>query len=125
MSDDFFTQRPKITPTIYAYELVGVPSHEGLIKVGYTDRDVKTRIKEQLKTSGVKHKTLFSESAMYSDGGNFKDHEIHYALEKMNKPREHGEWFRCSVAEVQAAYIAVRDKKENIENRNRNFPMRP
>ena len=125
MSNDLFTQRPQITPTIYAYELVDVPSHEGLIKVGYTDRDVKTRVEEQLKTSGVKYRILFSESAMYSDGGNFKDYEIHNALEKMKKPREHGEWFRCSVAELQAAYIAVRDKTENVENRNRNFKMRP
>ena len=125
MSKDLFTQRPKITPTIYAYELVDVPSHKGLIKVGYTDRDGKTRVEEQLKTSGVKYRILFSESAMYSDGSNFKDHAVHNALDKMRKPREQGEWYRCSVADVQAAYIAVRDKIDNIENRNRNFVMRP
>ena len=125
MSSDLFTQRPEITPTIYAYELVDVPSHKGLIKIGYTDRDGKTRVEEQLKTSGVKYHILFSESAMYSDGGNFKDHAIHNALDKMKKTREHGEWYSCTVADVQAAYIAVRDKTDNIENRNRNFKMRP
>jgi len=125
MSNDLFTQRPNITPTIYAYELVDVPSHKGLIKIGYTDRDVKTRIEEQVKTSGVKYHILFSESAMYSDGGNFRDKAVHDALDRMMKTNEHGEWYQCSVADVQAAYIAVRDKSENIENRSRDFKMRP
>ena len=125
MSKDLFTQRPKINPTIYAYELIDVPSHKGLIKIGYTDREVKTRVEEQVKTSRVKYRILLSESAMYSDGGNFKDYAIHDALDRMQKTREDGEWFRCSVADVQAAYIAVRDKTENIENRNRSFGMRP
>jgi len=62
-----------------------VPSHKGLIKIGYTDRDGQTRVEEQLKTSGVKYRILFSESAMYSNGGNFKDHAIHNALDKMKK----------------------------------------
>ena len=40
---DFFPPRPDATPTIYAYELEGVSTHMGLLKIGYTDRDVKTR----------------------------------------------------------------------------------
>ena len=37
---DFFPQRPPVSPKIYAYELIGVASHRGYIKVGYTERDV-------------------------------------------------------------------------------------
>ena len=48
---EFFPQRPSITPTIYAYKLDGVDSHKGYIKVGYTERDAATRIKEQLHLS--------------------------------------------------------------------------
>ena len=127
MSNDLFTQRPQINPTIYAYELVDVPSHAGWIKIGYTDRGAKIRVEEQLKTSGVKYRILFSESAMCSDGSNFKDTAVHAVLERMGKARmkEAHEWFSCSLADVQAAYIAVRDKTENIENRNRDFKMRP
>ena len=44
---DFFPPRPSTNPTIYAYELVGVATHKGLLKIGYTDRDAQTRIKEQ------------------------------------------------------------------------------
>ena len=39
---DFFPQRPPVSPKIYAYELIGVASHRGYIKVGYTERDVDT-----------------------------------------------------------------------------------
>ncbi|MCL2293627.1 MAG: GIY-YIG nuclease family protein [Spirochaetes bacterium] len=125
MTKDIFTLRPKITPSIYAYELVDVPSHKGLIKVGYSDRDVNIRVEEQLKTSAVKYRIIFSESAMHSDGNNFKDHKIHQALEKMKKPRVHKEWFQCSLDDLKAAYISVRDKTDNIENRSRDFKMRP
>ena len=52
-NQEFFAPRPDVTPTIYAYELIGVKSHEGYIKVGYTDRDADTRIREQLHTSAV------------------------------------------------------------------------
>ena len=49
MKNNFFPERPQIEPTIYVYELTGVDSHKGFVKVGYTERDVKERIKEQLK----------------------------------------------------------------------------
>ena len=53
MAQEFFQQRPDVTPTIYAYELVGVTSHKGYLKVGYTERDVETRVAEQMHTSAV------------------------------------------------------------------------
>ena len=63
MAQEFFKARPDVTPTIYAYELVGVSSHEGYLKVGYTDRNVETRIREQLHTSGVPYKIVIKEAA--------------------------------------------------------------
>ena len=74
MPTDFFVQRPSVTPTIYAYELPGVASHKGYIKVGYTERDVEKRIAEQMHTSGVSYKILLKESAMCQDGTCFSDH---------------------------------------------------
>lgn len=53
MQEEFFIQHPKSNPTIYAYVLPGVPSHEGFVKVGYTGRDVTERINEQTHTVGV------------------------------------------------------------------------
>ena len=82
MPQEFFEQRPKINPTIYAYELPEVNSHRGYIKIGYTDRDAETRVREQLHTSGVSYKILLKESAMRADGTTFTDREVHNILRK-------------------------------------------
>jgi len=34
-NQEFFLERPQIHPTIYAYSLVGVASHNGYLKVGF------------------------------------------------------------------------------------------
>ena len=66
--EKYVTPRPEVNPTIYAYKLNGVTTHDGYIKVGYTDRDVKQRIKEQLHTSAISYTVLCEESAMRPDG---------------------------------------------------------
>ena len=82
MPQDFFIQRPQVTPTIYAYRLIGVSSHDGYLKIGYTDRDAETRIKEQLHTSGIPYQIVLKESAIRADGTCFTDHDIHAALRR-------------------------------------------
>ena len=130
MAQEFFIQRPAVTPTIYAYELVGVNSHKGYIKVGYTDRDVETRVKEQLHTSGIEYKILLKESAMRSDGTCFTDHEIHTALKRkgflqLNQGLDKNEWFNCTIKDVISAINYVRDGISTEENRTLTFKMRP
>lgn len=122
---EFFPPRPDAKPTIYVYELVDVPTHTGLVKVGYTDRDAQRRIKEQLGTSAVKYKIIHHESAMKNDGSAFSDHEVHRHLRKQGIENPEGEWFRCTLKEVQAAILAVRTGQRNIENRTLSFGMRP
>ena len=129
-NQEFFAPRPEVVPTIYAYELSGVASHKGYIKVGYTERDVETRIAEQLHTSAVPYKVLLKESAMRPDGSVFTDHEVHAVLKKkghkqLNAGEDKNEWFNCSVEAVRAAIISVRDGIENSENRTQTFKMRP
>ena len=68
MPTQFFTPRPKITPTIYVYSLPEVSSHKGYIKIGYTNRTAEQRIKEQTHTSGLKVQILLQESAMRPEG---------------------------------------------------------
>ena len=130
MPQEFFIQRPSVNPTIYAYELVGVNSHKGYIKVGYTDRDVETRVKEQLHTSGIEYKILLKESAMRSDGTCFTDHEIHTALKhkgflQLNQGLDKNEWFKCAINDVIGAINYVRDGINSEENRTLTFKMRP
>lgn len=127
----FFKQRPAVVPQIYGYKVPGVPSHNGFIKVGYTGRpDVNIRIGEQVGTVGVNYELVLTESAMRPDGSCFLDTDVHDVLKRKgfpqlnpNKPRD--EWFKCTVADVKAAIIAVRDGTENIENRHLDFGMRP
>ena len=97
---EFFAQRPAVVPQIYAYTLPDVTTHQGYIKVGYTEReDVNERIREQLHTSAVRYKLLFTASAMRSDGTCFTDHDIHAILHRRGFPHifdEDNEWFKCS-----------------------------
>lgn len=130
MAQEFFIQRPKVTPTIYAYILDGVASHKNYIKVGYTDRDVETRVKEQLHTSGVPYKILLKESAMRPDGSCFTDHEVHSILRRkgfkqFNEGADRNEWFNCSVRDIQSAILELREDIISEENRTMSFKMRP
>ena len=123
----YFPVRPEATPTIYAYEYTDVPTHKGFLKVGYTTRTAQERVAEQEVTRGFKYRIVFSEPAMYFDGVNyFSDHNVHHVLEKKGFSRKEGtrEWFRCTLDELKAAYIAVRDRTDNVENRTESFPMR-
>jgi hypothetical protein len=125
---EFFPLRPETQPMIYAYEDSN-PEYRGLLKVGYTAIGVEQRVAQQYPTKRpdgkIPYRIVFAESAMYADGGNFSDHDIHRALARRGFPSEGGEWFRCTVKDLRAAYIAVRDRVENIENRTRDFSMRP
>lgn len=128
MSEVFFYARPEVRPTIYAYSIPG--NHPGYLKVGFTDRDVETRIYEQLHTSGLPHRTELTFSAMRPDGSCFTDHDVHAYLKRrgyqqLNAGEDRNEWFRCSVNDVRAACIAVRDGTANVENRSADFGMRP
>ena len=40
IEQEFFPQRPAVTPSIYAFRLNDVASHTGYIKVGYTEREL-------------------------------------------------------------------------------------
>ena len=127
---EFFPQRPNSHPTIYAYEFVGVASHQGYIKVGYTERDVETRIKEQVHTAAVPYRILGQWSAMKTDGSCFTDHEVHAVLKakgkkQLNAGEDRNEWFKCSIADVKAVIVAVQTGAENYENRTQTFAMRP
>lgn len=125
MKKEFFPPRPDTNPTIYAYQLKGVDSHAGLLKVGQTGRDAQVRVAEQLKTSRVPYEIVFEESAMRNDGSSFTDYDIHRYLKNRGIRQVDGEWFDCSVKDVRAAVWSLKTGELNEENRNRSFGMRP
>ncbi len=122
---DFFPPRPSLNPTIYGFEFIDVPSHKGMIKIGFTDRDGKTRVAEQLKITALKYKIVFEESAMKSDGSSFTDHDVHRYLRKKGFENPENEWFKCTVKDIKAAVVAIKTGEKNEENRTLNFKMRP
>lgn len=86
----------KVIPQCYAYTTPGVPAHDGWTKIGFTERDVETRINEQTHTVGVAHKTWWALRAafMTEPYGTFTDKDFHAYLKKLGVSREAGtEWF--------------------------------
>ena len=122
---EFFPPRPLTNPTIYAYEFVGVSTHVGLIKIGFTSRDAFSRVSEQLKTSGLKYRIVFEESAMKSDGSSFTDHDIHRYLRKKGFANPDGEWFKCKITDLQKAIWEIKTGERTEANRVLSFGMRP
>lgn len=86
-----------VVPMIYAYTTPGVPAHDGWTKIGYTERDVDQRIREQTHTANIAYKVEWKKEARYTDGseGYFDDHDFHDFLTQHGVEREKGtEWFR-------------------------------
>lgn len=125
MKDEFFPLRKSTNPTIYAYELVGVATHIGLLKIGYTDRDPQKRVKEQLGTAAIQHKIVFEQSAMKRDGSSFTDHDIHRHLRKQGIVNPEGEWFKCTLNDLEKAILEIKTGERTEANRTFSFVMRP
>lgn len=125
---DFFPQRPEVHPMIYAYRDLN-PDYDGLLKVGYTEKDVDRRVAQQYPTKRpdgkLPYEILYRSSAMREDGSCFTDHDVHRMLRRRKITGVGGEWFRCTVDELEAAVLAVKTDTLNEENRTRTFSMRP
>jgi hypothetical protein len=128
MNSKLFPSRSEAEPKIYAYEEDN-PKYKGLLKIGYTTKDVEQRVAQQypIKRPDDKkpYKIVFSESAMYSDGGTFTDHDVHNALIKHEFKSVGGEWFQCTVNDLKAVFLAVKNKFINKDLRRFDFKMRP
>jgi hypothetical protein len=129
MAKDFFPLRPDISPSIYAYAEPNNPALSGFLTIGYTEKDATKRIAQQYPTARPgkpPYKILLDETAMRNDGSHFKDHDVHRLLRKrgFSNPQK-TEWFKCSVDDVKAAIIALRNNTEYEESRTWDFKMRP
>jgi hypothetical protein len=127
VSKEFFPPRPPARPTIYSYSDDN-PRLAGLLKVGYTARTARERLGEiyPIKTPGKpSYRIHLEESGMRNDGSVFTDHDVHRYLQIVGIKNPEGEWYRCTVEQVKAAIIAVRDGQLNEENRSLEFKMRP
>lgn len=107
----------KVIPQCYAYTTPGVPAHDGWTKIGFTERDVETRINEQTHTVGVKHITHWSMRAafMTEPYGTFTDKDFHVYLKKLGISREEGtEWFFIEPDVARENYIDFTQNHGNV-----------
>ena len=125
---DFFPEPPEVNPQIYAYTQEG-DEYKGLLKIGYTTQTIDARMKQHFPTLGPSskkpYKVVFLESSVRTDGSFFKDFPIHKILKDHSFERPNGEWFNCSVNDLKAAFIAVKENKELNINRVYDFDLRP
>ena len=110
-------------PRIYAYIDEHFPD---MLKIGYTNRTAIERIKEQypIKQPRQTWELILDIIALRNDGTYYTDHNIHKRLENKGFHREEGEWFRCTLKDLEAVIIEEKTGIENHENRNLSFEMR-
>lgn len=109
----------KVTPMIYAYTTPGVTYHDGWTKIGYTERDVITRIKEQTHTADIIFKLEWQGNAVYEDGSfeAFSDKDFHAYLRKLGVKQEQGkEWFEISGEKSHQHFYEFRTNRGRLKN---------
>lgn len=98
-------------PQIYAYTTPEIARHNGWTKIGYTEQDVRERIKQQTHTADVQWHLEWSGNATWEHrAGTFHDTDFHAYLEKQGVEREpKKEWFRISGEESHQQFYRFRD----------------
>ena len=115
--------KPAVKPRIYAYT-INASSHEGLLKIGQTTRDVRQRVLEQVKTVAIDFNIEVDEPAFRNDGTVITDHEVRSVLKKKGFENPQLEWMRCTVPDVKRALTELRIGKRLSKNRMESFPPR-
>ncbi|MGN0379984.1 MAG: DEAD/DEAH box helicase family protein [Butyrivibrio sp.] len=111
---DIKTSR-QVVPMIYGYSTPEVMRHNGWTKIGYTEQEVETRIKQQTHTADVSWHLEWKGNATFDDGSGqtFTDKDFHAYLRKSGVEQEAGknnEWFHIS---GQASKQMFRDFRED------------
>jgi len=103
----------QVVPMIYAYITPEIPRHNGWTKIGYTEQDVDTRIKQQTHTADVDYVIQWKGTAIFDDGSGetFTDKDFHSYLRKSGVEQEEGknnEWFHISGPASQQKFYEFR-----------------
>lgn len=122
--EQILAPKPEVNPRIYAYS-IDAQTHEGLLKVGQTTRDVKQRIAEQVKTAAIPVRIELDESGARDDGGTITDHAVRAALIKKGFANPMLEWVKCTVADVRTVLTELRTGQQVSGTRDQSFRPRP
>jgi hypothetical protein len=109
---------------VYAYSIAS-ETHDGLLKIGQTTREVKKRVEEQLKTAAItNYKIEVDEPAEREDGSFFTDYEVRTALRKKGFDNPYLEWMRCKVPDVRTVIAELRAGRGFGGSHHQTFGMR-
>lgn len=123
--EDLLPEKPEARLRIYAYSIED-EAHAGLLKIGQTAQDAKTRVAQQLKTAAIKNYTIhLDESAEHADGSTFSDHQVRDRLKAKGFVNTELEWVRCAVADVATAITELRTGEAHTGTHHETFAMRP
>ena len=121
---DILKPKPKARPRIYAYAIDDL-AHKGLLKVGQTTRDVRARVKEQLRTAAISnYRIVLDEPAERLDGSVITDHEVRDALKAKGFENPTLEWMRCTVEDVQTVLTEIPTGQRFSGTHHLDFAMR-
>ena len=121
---DILKPKPKARPRIYAYAIDDL-AHKGLLKVGQTTRDVRARVKEQLRTAAISnYRIVLDEPAERHDGSVITDHEVRDALKAKGFENPTLEWMRCTVEDVQTVLTEIPTGQRFSGTHHLDFAMR-
>ena len=104
------TSHPAL-PQIYAYTTPEIARHNGWTKIGYTEQNVDTRLKQQMHTADVEYKLEWHGNATYEDTGEtFHDTDFHGYLRKLDIVGKPGtEWFKIEPSPAHQRFYEFRE----------------
>ena len=125
-----------IEPKIYAFtekqykhkSWHGEKQGEGLLKIGYTEKDIEKRIWEQYSTKRPEaqpFEILLKDDAIDQKGHFFTDRLIHKRLEEKGFNRVNGEWFECTLKDLQNVILEIKKGVKISQSRHQSFDLRP
>ena len=117
ISDLVKTSRPAL-PQIYAYTTPEIRSHDGWTKIGYTEQNVKRRLRQQTHTADVAVKLEWHGNATFEDTGEtFRDTDFHGYLRKLDVRRKPGtEWFEIEPAPAHQRFYEFRENHGVVQD---------
>ena len=100
-----------VLPQIYAYTTPEIARHDGWTKIGYTEQNVDTRLKQQTHTADVEYKLEWHGNATYEDTGEtFHDTDFHGYLRKLDVVSKPGtEWFEIEPSPAHQRFYEFRE----------------
>ena len=114
----------EVIPQCYAYTTPCISYHEGWTKIGFTERDVETRIREQTQTAGIKYDLKWHKNALYEGSyETFTDKDFHGYLNKLGVKRKTGtEWFEIDPNLAKNYFNDFRENKGVLESNEDPIP---